>query len=334
MLPDTIYYWRVKSTDRAGNESGWSEVWWFEVDTRAPQTPSLISPADSSIISDNTPTFIWSSVTKLKSTVFYRLRLIHHDTTSYETDDTTYTVEDSLPDTTYLWQVMAFDAAGNVSSWAQPYSLVIDTRPPVIESTTVWHDTCYAGPFPVYTIVTDLNGVDSVYLCYKMNVDTNWIYLPMSLIDSIHYSADIPQQDSENVTIHYYIRAYDVSNPHNIAYDPMGAPDSCYTFVAHYVGIELTKPTVFFIRQNYPNPFTNETVIEFGLPTHAHVEIIVYNLLGCKIATLVNEYLDPGYYKIRWYGTDALGRRLPTGVYFYRMKSDKFESLHKMFIIR
>jgi len=334
MLPDTIYYWRVKSTDRAGNESGWSEVWWFEVDTRAPQTPSLISPADNSIISDNTPTFIWSSVTKLKSTVFYRLRLIHHDTTLYETDDTTYTVEDSLPDTTYLWQVMAFDAAGNASSWAQPYSLVIDTRPPVIESTTVWHDTCYAGPFPVYTIVTDLNGVDSVYLCYKMNVDTNWIYLPMSLIDSIHYSADIPQQDSENVTIHYYIRAYDVSNPHNIAYDPMGAPDSCYTFVAHYVGIESTKPTVFFIRQNYPNPFTNETVIEFGLPTHAHVEITVYNLLGCKIATLVNKYLDPGYYKIRWYGTDALGRRLSTGVYFYRMKSDKFESLHKMFIIR
>ena len=334
VLPDTTYYWRVKSFDRSGNESNWSQVWWFEIDTHAPGIPTLLSPPDSSILGYNAPTFIWSSATKAKSTsVSYKLRIISCDTLLYTTDDTTYMIEDSLPDTIYLWQVMSLDAAGNSSNWTLPFMFVIDTRPPVIESTTVWQDTCYEGPFPVCTKVTDINTVDTVYLCYKTSIDTNWKYLLMNPIDSMHYSAEIPKQDSESVTIYYYIRAYDAATPPNIACDPAGAPDTCYTFVAHVVAVTELIPSEFFIQQNYPNPFTHSTIIEFGIPKSTHVEISVYSLLGRKVATLVNKYLKPGYHRIEWRGTNSFGDKLPAGVYFYCMTAGEFTFIRKLFII-
>ncbi|MEO0077187.1 MAG: hypothetical protein ABIK19_05925, partial [candidate division WOR-3 bacterium] len=62
-LIDTTYYWRVKAIDSAGNQSSWSAVWSFEIDTRTPNAPVLISPVNGIWLTNNNVIFNWSQVT-------------------------------------------------------------------------------------------------------------------------------------------------------------------------------------------------------------------------------------------------------------------------------
>ena len=80
-------------------------------------------------------------------------------------------------------------------------------------------------------------------------------------------------------------------------------------------------PRVFSLSQNYPNPFTHFTTIEYGLPRETSVDIRVYNSAGQQIRTLVQETQKPGYYKIKWDLRSVSGEHLPSGVYFYRIRA-------------
>jgi len=81
-------------------------------------------------------------------------------------------------------------------------------------------------------------------------------------------------------------------------------------------------PKAFELRQNYPNPFNPETTIEFSLAERAVVVLEIYNTLGQRVRTLVYETLNPGTYKTLWDGTDGNGSESPSGMYFYRLKSN------------
>jgi hypothetical protein len=83
------------------------------------------------------------------------------------------------------------------------------------------------------------------------------------------------------------------------------------------------------VYQNYPNPFNPSTKIKFGLPDDANVTLEVYNVVGEKIATLVNGYLKKGYHEITF---DA--QELQSGVYFYKISAGKFSSVKKMLLIK
>jgi lysophospholipase L1-like esterase len=82
------------------------------------------------------------------------------------------------------------------------------------------------------------------------------------------------------------------------------------------------------ILYNYPNPFNTTTTIEFSLPGNTRTEIIVYNLLGHKLATLVDEYRDAGTHQVAW---DASG--LPAGIYVYQLKTDDFIIFKEMVLV-
>ncbi|MCK4420685.1 T9SS type A sorting domain-containing protein [candidate division WOR-3 bacterium] len=93
-------------------------------------------------------------------------------------------------------------------------------------------------------------------------------------------------------------------------------------------------PKAFFVFQNHPNPFTGTTEIEYGLPKNANVNITVYNLLGQKIATFVDEYKNAGCYRVRWDGTDNTGRKLSSGIYFIHLKAGKYTETKKVCLIK
>lgn len=89
------------------------------------------------------------------------------------------------------------------------------------------------------------------------------------------------------------------------------------------------KPLSFQLFQNYPNPFNPKTVISWQLPVGSKVDLNIYNILGEKITTLVSEYKQPGNYSINW---NAAG--YPTGIYFYQLKTDKFNAVGKMILMQ
>ena len=93
-------------------------------------------------------------------------------------------------------------------------------------------------------------------------------------------------------------------------------------------------PSVFSLHQNYPNPFNPVTTIRYDVPDNSLVKIIIYDLTGRNIRTLVNEVSNPGRYSISWNGTDDFGKPVSSGMYFYRMNSTDFQSVKKLMLLK
>lgn len=84
-------------------------------------------------------------------------------------------------------------------------------------------------------------------------------------------------------------------------------------------------PKSYNLLQNYPNPFNPSTNIEFSLPKSSNVELAIFDVLGRKIATLVNQQLNTGSYLVDWNATD-----FPSGIYFYRLIARDYIETRKM----
>lgn len=88
-------------------------------------------------------------------------------------------------------------------------------------------------------------------------------------------------------------------------------------------------PTQFALNQNYPNPFNPSTVVSFDLPVASRVNITVFNVLGQKVATIVDEQMEAGSYEKNWDATNY-----SSGLYFYRIQADNFTETKKMMLLK
>jgi len=94
-------------------------------------------------------------------------------------------------------------------------------------------------------------------------------------------------------------------------------------------------PTEFSLSKNYPNPFNPTTTIEFALPQTSDVKIVVFNTLGQKVRTLVSTKMSAGYYKSIWDSCDDFGKRVSSGMYFYRLEvNNEHISTQKMLLLK
>ena len=93
-------------------------------------------------------------------------------------------------------------------------------------------------------------------------------------------------------------------------------------------------PLRFYLAQNYPNPFNPLTTIQFSIAMHTKVKLEIFNVLGQKVRTLVDDKLAPGVYQIKWKGQNDEGIPLGSGVYFYRLKAGKFVKVRKMILLK
>ena len=98
--------------------------------------------------------------------------------------------------------------------------------------------------------------------------------------------------------------------------------------------VELILPDKTELLQNFPNPFNPTTNIPLSLSDRSHVQLEVFNLLGQKIATLINQSLDPGYYTINWNGRETSGHLAAAGMYFYMLETDSFRLTKKMTLVK
>jgi hypothetical protein len=93
-------------------------------------------------------------------------------------------------------------------------------------------------------------------------------------------------------------------------------------------------PVQFALHRNYPNPFNPSTVIRYDLPESAHVKLVVYNVLGKTVRTLVDAKQAPGYKHVTWDGKNDNGERVTSGVYIYRIETDGFTAEDKLTLLR
>lgn len=102
-------------------------------------------------------------------------------------------------------------------------------------------------------------------------------------------------------------------------------------------GPGVNIPAKFELRQNYPNPFNPTTTISYSIPTSAsgkNVKLELYNTLGQKVGTLVDEKQDAGFYAIRWDGRNDFGMQVSSGLYLYRLVAGSFVQIKKMVLVR
>ena len=96
---------------------------------------------------------------------------------------------------------------------------------------------------------------------------------------------------------------------------------------------EPTLPEGYYLRQNYPNPFNMATTIEFGLPRRAPVRLSVYNVLGRRVAVLLDTELPAGVHRIEL-DYESLGTDLASGIYFYRLETPACSQSRKMVFVK
>lgn len=116
------------------------------------------------------------------------------------------------------------------------------------------------------------------------------------------------------------------------AYFAQGIDISTFTSVKNYIKL---APENFSLAQNYPNPFNPSTIIQYSIKSGEtqHVTLYVYNILGSKVATLVNEYQPAGNYKVKFDGS-SVRQSLASGIYFYTLTAGNFTASRKMVLLK
>jgi hypothetical protein len=132
------------------------------------------------------------------------------------------------------------------------------------------------------------------------------------------------------------------SHDKNHSLNPFSIPVILNVDTTTSVGEETeTLPYAFTLSQNYPNPFNPSTTIPFTVHSSRfmvhgplHTTLTVYNILGQKVRTLLDEEKLPGNYRITWDGKDDKGNQVSSGIYFYQLKAKDFKETRKMSLLK
>lgn len=116
----------------------------------------------------------------------------------------------------------------------------------------------------------------------------------------------------------------------------VGSDDGRLYAIGNLIGLEekevvnLKVPKSFILYSGQPNPFASQTTIKFGLPQTSSVKLNIYSSSGILLKTLVSEIKNLGYHCSVWNGCDKFGRKLPAGIYFYRLETKDFTEAKKI----
>jgi hypothetical protein len=282
---------------------------------------SLVSPPDLQKGLDTTMTFQWNKASDAEE---YFIQLSNNVTFTNNsmidsTTDTVKTITGLLKSKQYFWRVQIKSAAGT-GPWSD-----------------VWQITT-AGPVPAKPelIAATEDSTQYGYLGYKFDwtkVGYANQYLLQISNDSTFLHVNLSTSTSDTVINLFGFLAgseyyWQVQASNVIGSGPWSNVSSFYASLTD-VKEKGGLPKEFSLSQNYPNPFNPSTKIEFALPQRAQTRIIVYDVLGREIETLVNEELQAGNYEIN---VDA--SNFTSGVYFYRIQAGNFVQTRKMIFMK
>lgn len=326
------YYWRVNASNDIGT-GDWSTVWNFTTVIEQPDTPVLVSPTDGADDISTLPEFIWYESERVET---YGLQVATDavfDSASIVLDvetveDTTYTVSEELDGfTTYYWRVNATNKGGT-SEWSVTWEFETGEALPAT---------------PV--LVSPENGAEQI------SVDTMLVWEESERAESYQLQLSTESDFSELVADSSGIidRSFDVTGLEGLttyywrvrASNERG--ESEWSAVWNFTTYDVTSvdelaggvPEEFRLEQNYPNPFNPVTTIRFAIPEAATVRLDVYNMLGQRIATLIDgELYSAGTYETVWDARDETGSEVSSGMYIYRISADEHVTMKKMLFMK
>jgi len=362
---DQSYFWRA----RAHNAAGWGpygEVWSFTVRVDAPSAPLLSSPPDGALGQPITLHLRWhpaqlgflrlmktdvhtvsargltvdaatrkesprlfdgsgSRAGVLPDPIHYRVQIsLDPGFAAIVLDDsmlvdTTRQVGPLEQGTTHYWRVNARNVAGT-SAWSAVWSFRTDLSLPEPVSLLL----------PRNGAVVRADSAVFVWRSGNPEVDRYWLEGDE---DSLFATPFIDSLLTDTMRTVYYLQNNETYNWRVRAHNSIGwGPFSevwDFSVIITDVADDEQVPSEFSLSQNYPNPFNPLTVIRYGLPERAHVRLEVFNILGEKIALLVDDEKTAGYHEVI---LDA--ERLSTGMYFYRVRANQFVDTKKLVILR
>jgi hypothetical protein len=169
---------------------------------------------------------------------------------------------------------------------------------------------------------------DDGALCGNSIYDDNILrFMPIYGYDNLSKPSKNYPHDGENV--HFYINGLKTDPEVVWSRDSMPIDISKRT-----AKVSVVIPERYSLAQNRPNPFNPQTSIEFALPKAGQTKLAIYNILGQRVVTLVDKMSEAGYHNINWNGTDAAGKEVASGIYFYRLESGDFSDSRKMLLLK
>ena len=182
----------------------------------------------------------------------------------------------------------------------------------------------------------DVYGSDTLFVSHPDTVDTLWEIADYYSEKDTSWFYQFEEKNFQPGQMQYF-HSYELSKPVYIAveYAIMICPKS--TSVEEEE--EVITPKDFELFQNHPNPFNPSTKIEFRVQSlefrePRHTTLKIYNILGQKVRTLVDEPKRPGSYEVIWDGKDEKGKDVSSGIYFYQLKLGEITQTKRMILLK
>lgn len=207
-----------------------------------------------------------------------------------------------------------------------------------------------ACPGTEVTVTPEGFGSNSFFAEWKVNFDSLATFewggsqcIDFTPADEmvIPFKLDVNDQDTISFDIDNIRRAHQevIGVPEAVGWpNPVGwAARAVITDESMTTGLEdeqAVLPESFKLSNAYPNPFNPTTHLSYQLPKNEKVVISIYNILGEKVATLVDKKLNAGKYTTLWNGKDMRGKQVSSGIYFCRMRAGNFVKIRKLTLMK
>ncbi|MCF8242029.1 MAG: T9SS type A sorting domain-containing protein [Melioribacteraceae bacterium] len=329
----TQYYWAVAAFDGAD----YSDVAEGSFTTAGGDAVLVLTqPENNSVITTTDPTFYWYVTGSLLGIDSYKVEYSYSEgfdpstTTLLGPVSTTYAevTSDLVAGATYWWRVyVSYDGATYEiasSTWKFTVQSGSGTVVPFVGSPA--HGVSINTSNPVLSWYLPTQTETS--LSYEVEIADNAEFNDPTVYDDI---SQLNAQVSELIDGEYFWRVKSKT----------GDEISYYSNTANFnigsvteVKEEDVIPVEYKLAQNYPNPFNPSTQISYSVPEASFVMLKIYDILGNEVKTLVNNEVDAGNYNAVWSGTNNVGERVTSGIYFYRITAGDFVATKKMILLK
>ncbi|MCA9742443.1 T9SS type A sorting domain-containing protein [candidate division KSB1 bacterium] len=353
---DVTYYYAVRATDKAGNvgTAGVSSA--VTNKAKGVATISTTPPANFAADGDLSE---WqnSGITPF----VFKSSTSHLGTGTFDNDDDLTATIYIAVDNEYLYiaadvidDVFSYDPAGN---WWEDDAIdffigLFDSRKGQNNSINTRGETpSYKLQIRADQLVNELNESQVIYTpdstdYYFEGFNPDWVMETRIKLSVLQFGDDKPFVPENGMRIPFDISLDDSDSPNVrdgvLTYSDLNNDNSWQTarnWSYTWIGDQFTTPveandnalipSAYELSQNYPNPFNPSTSIQYALPKTGQVSIVLFNTLGQKVKTLVDEVKQAGTHRIRLNATE-----LPSGIYFYKIVAGDFTSTKKMIFMK